>query len=184
MVRVWWGCGARCSPNTQGVREGQVKPREVRPLSCAPWPERASSRATSQGHRCAPWPPRGTASPRQACLRGCHRRAPWTRSPRVCEPSLWQPRCRCRLPSLGSASVGRTGGVVVRSQLALAEIRLGSRWRPHRDPLPWGGRGLLSRGRSWPSPRSAQALAGGLPEIRLRRHHHLGAIQENTGERR
>jgi hypothetical protein len=78
----WLGFGGDVElvarPTHKGVREGQVKPGEVRPLSCAPWPEGASSRATSRGHRCAPWPPRGTASPRRTRLRGCHGRAPWT----------------------------------------------------------------------------------------------------------
>jgi hypothetical protein len=49
----WLGFGGDVKlvarPKHKGAREGQVKPGEVRPLPCAPWPEGASSRATSPG---------------------------------------------------------------------------------------------------------------------------------------
>jgi hypothetical protein len=94
------------------------------------------------------------------------------------EPSLGQPRCRCRWPSPGSASIGRPGAFVTWSQLALAEIRPGPRWRPHRIRLHGEARGCCRAGAAGPCRdphRLSPAASLGSASVAI-------TIRENTGE--
>jgi hypothetical protein len=172
MVRVWWGCEARCSPKTQRSEGGASQT----------WRGEAAAMRTMAGGSVVACDLAGAIAARLGCRGGqqaltgrasagatsAHRESP----PR--EPSLGQPRCRCRWPSPGSASIGRSGGLcrVVAAGPRRDSPRASLAASP--DPPPWGGQGLLPRGCSWPLPRSAQALADSLPGIRLRRHHHTG----------